>query len=162
VDIDLSFIKNQYFLRKLENCLNQLFRIKKDIKGIILFGSLARGTAIYSDERISDIDLIVVFTDNQLPKNHSERTNLQIKLMDSTELGFDSLWMTELEFKNLIQIKAEIILDALNEGIILYDPNGLIDRQKKKLFKELEERGVIKRERYWIWPLKNLGEEIKW
>ncbi|HEA70986.1 hypothetical protein LCGC14_2243510 [marine sediment metagenome] len=162
MDIDLSFIKNEYFLRKLENCVNQLFLIKKEIQGIILFGSLARDKAIYSSKKLSDIDIIVVFKDNQLPKNHNERLNLQIKLMNLTELGFDSLWITESEFKNLVQIKVDMILDVLNEGIILYDPDGLINEQKGKLFKELEEKGVIKREHYWIWPLKNLGDEIEW
>lgn len=162
MDIDLSFIKNKYFLRKLENCVNQLFLIKKEIQGIILFGSLARNKPIYSSKKISDIDIIVVFKDNQLPKKHNERVNLQIKLMELTELGFDSLWITESEFKNLVQIKVDMILDVLNEGIILYDPNGLINEQKGKLFKELEEKGVIKREHYWIWPLKNLGDEIEW
>jgi predicted nucleotidyltransferase len=162
MDINLSFIKNEYFLRKLENCINQLFRIKKEIQGIILFGSLARDKAIYSAKKISDIDIIVIFKDNQLPKNHNERINLQIKLMDLKELGFDSLWMTESEFKNLVQIKADMILDVLNEGIVLYDPYSLINEQKGKLFKELEEKGVIKREHYWIWPLKNLGDEIEW
>lgn len=162
MDINLSFIKNEYFLRKLENCINQLFRIKKEIQGIILFGSLARDKAIYSAKKISDIDIIVIFKDNQLPKNHNERINLQIKLMDLKELGFDSLWMTESEFKNLVQIKADMILGVLNEGIVLYDPYSLINEQKGKLFKELEEKGVIKREHYWIWPLKNLGDEIEW
>lgn len=50
-----------------------------------------------------------------------------MELMDLTELGFDSLWMTESEFKNLVQIKADIILDALDRGIVLHDPNGLIN-----------------------------------
>ena len=162
MEIDLSFIKDEYFLRKLENCINQLFRIKKEIQGIILFGSLARSKAIYSKEKISDIDIIVIFEDNQLPKNHNERINLQIKLMDLKELGFDSLWMTESEFKNLVQIKADIILDVLNEGIVLYDPYSVISKQKGKMFKELDEKGVIKREHYWIWPLKNIGDEMEW
>lgn len=162
MDIDLSFIKEEYFLRKIENCLNQLFRINKNVKGIILFGSLARGAAICSFEKVSDIDLIVVFKDNDLPKNHIKRTDLEIELMDLTELGFDSLWMTESEFKNLVHIKADIILDALDEGIILYDPYNILSDQKNQLFKELEEKGVIKREHYWIWPLKNLGDEIEW
>ena len=162
MDIDISFIKNKYFFEKLENCLVQLFHINKKIKGIILFGSLAKVTAIYSDEKVSDIDLIIIFKDNELPKDHNKRTNLQTKLMDLTELGIDSLWMTESEFKNLVQIKADIILDALDKGIILYESNGIIDEQKNKLFKELEEKGVIRREHYWIWPLKNLGDEIEW
>lgn len=162
MDINLSFIKNNYFLRILEEYLKKLFQINKKLKGIILFGSLSRDNAAFSDEKISDIDLIVVFFDNELPDDHKERTKLKLKLMDLTELGIDSLWMTETEFKNLIKIKADIILSALDEGKVLYDPGGLIKEQKKKLFKELKEKGVIKRRHYWIWPIKNLGDEIEW
>lgn len=162
MDINLSFIKNNYFLRILEEYLKKLFQINKKLKGIILFGSLSRDNAAFSDEKISDIDLIVVFFDNELPDDHKERTKLKLKLMDLTELGIDSLWMTETEFKNLIKIKADIILSALDEGKVLYDPGGLIKEQKNKLFKELKEKGVIKRRHYWIWPIKNLGDEIEW
>ena len=62
----------------------------------------------------------------------------------------------------MVQIKADIILDALNDGIILFDPNNLVKEIKNKLFRELKEKGVIKREHYWIWPIKNLGDEIEW
>ena len=162
MDINLSFIRNNYFLRILEDYLEKLFQTNKKVKGIILFGSLSREKAIITEEKISDIDLIVVFFDNELPDDHKERTKLKLKLMDLTDLGIDSLWMTETEFKNLIKIKADIILSALDEGIILFDSKDLIHDQKNKLFKELKEKGVIKREHYWIWPIKNLGDEIEW
>jgi hypothetical protein len=70
--------------------------------------------------------------------------------------------MTETEFKNAVKIKRDIILSGLYEGKILFDPDNLIKDQKDKLFKELKEKGVIKRKDYWIWPLKYLGEEIEW
>lgn len=162
MDINLSFIENSYFLKKLENYLDQLFRSTKNVEGILLFGSLARGNAVVSDEKFSDIDLLVIFSDKELPVNHNERTNIQIKLMGLTGTGFDSIWMTESEFKNAVKIKSDMILSGLNEGIVLFDPNGLINGKKNELFAELKNKGVIKRKNYWMWPLKYLGEEIEW
>lgn len=162
MDINLSFIKDDYYFKSLKECIDHLFQIEKKIKGIILFGSLARGEAIYSEEKVSDIDLIIVFFDNELPEDHRKRTNLKIKLMGLKDLGIDSIWMTESEFKELIQIKRDIILSALDNGIILFDPEGFIKEQKIRLFKELKQKGVIKCKHYWIWPLKHLGDEIEW
>ncbi len=64
MDINLEFIKNEYFLRKVEDYLNHLFQIKKEIIGLILFGSIARGEETYSKDKRSDIDLIIIFRDN--------------------------------------------------------------------------------------------------
>jgi len=66
------------------------------------------------------------------------------------------------EFKKSIENKRDIILSILDEGIILYDQSNYLRDSRTKLFKELEEKGVKKRKMYWIWPLKRLGEEIKW
>jgi len=162
MDINLSFVKSDYFLKKLREYLNQLFQESKDVKGIVLFGSLARGDFIYSDDKVSDIDIIVVFSDGDLPNNHIDKINYQINLIGLKGIGFDSIWLTKTEFKNLVQIKADLILSALHEGIFLFDPEGFLDHQKTILFKELREKGVVKKNKYWIWPLKYLGEEINW
>jgi len=162
MDINLKFLNNEYFSTKLENYLTQLFQSDKEIVGIVLFGSLARGDAIYSEEKRSDIDLIIIFKDNELPEHHRKRSELKLKLMEFSPSGVDSLWMTESEFKNLVQIKTDIILYALDECKILYDPFGLIKKQKESLFKELKEKGVKKEKHYWVWPIKNFGEEIEW
>ena len=63
MDIDLSFIQNANFLRSIKEYLEKLFQLDKKIQGILLFGSLARGEAIYSEREVSDIDLIVIFSD---------------------------------------------------------------------------------------------------
>ena len=162
MDINLKFLNNEYFSTKLETYLTQIFQIDKEIAGIVLFGSLARGDAIYSEEKRSDIDLIIIFKDNELPENHRKRSELKLKLMEFSPSGVDSLWMSESEFKNLVQIKTDIILYALDECKILHDPFGLIKKQKENLFKELKEKGVKKEKHYWIWPIKSFGEEIEW
>ena len=162
MDIDLSFITDNYFAASVEAYIKQLFKINKELKGILLFGSLAKGEAVFSEKKASDVDLFVIFSDNELPQNHIDRINEKIELMDSKGLGFDTLWVTETEFKNYVKIKADIILSALYKGKILYDPIGLIKEQKQKLFEELKNKGVIKRKNYWIWPIKHLGDEIKW
>jgi len=162
MDIDLSFIKNDYFISSLTEYLESLFKSEKEIIGIILFGSLATKNAEFSSDKISDIDLLIVFADNQLPIDQRERTNLKLTLMGLSLLGIDSIWMRKSEFIKSIENKRDLILSILDEGIILYDQNNYIRNSKTKLFKELEEKGVKKRKMYWIWPQKRLGEEIKW
>ncbi|MEE9376895.1 MAG: nucleotidyltransferase domain-containing protein [Candidatus Lokiarchaeia archaeon] len=162
MDIDLKFITNEYYSKKIGKYLNQLFQINKKVIGLILFGSLARGDATYSEERKSDIDLIIIFRDNELPVHHKKRSEIKFKLMELAPSGVDSLWMTEGEFINLVKIKTDIILYALDEGRILYDPVGLIKKQKYNLFKELKKKGVKKEKHYWSWPIKSFGEEIEW
>lgn len=162
MDIDLSFIKIDYFVSSLTEYLERLFKSEKEIVGIILFGSLATENAEFSSDKISDIDLLIIFADNQLPIDHRERTNLKLTLMGLTLSGIDSIWMSKSEFKKSIENKRDIILSILDEGIILYDQSNYLRDSKTKLFKELEEKGVKKRKMYWIWPQKRLGEEIKW
>jgi len=162
MDIDLSFIEINYFVSSLTEYLEKLFKSKKEIVGIILFGSLATNQAVFSSDKISDIDLLVIFEDNQLPTDHRACTNLKLKLMGLTLSGIDSIWMSKNEFKKSIEYKRDLILSILDEGIILYDKKNYLRDSKAKLFKELEEMGVKKRKMYWIWPQKRLGEEIKW
>ena len=162
MDMNLDFIKNEYFSEKLENYFDILFQANKKVIGIILFGSLARGDAVYSEEKRSDVDLIVIFAENELPEHHITRSDMKLRLIESAPSCVDSLWMTKSEFINLVHNKTDLILYALDEGKILYDPESLIKSQKEKLFKELKEKGVIKRKHYWIWPIKSFGEEIEW
>jgi len=162
VEIDLSIIKNEYFLKTLEEYLTKLFQTNKKIVGIVLFGSLARNEATNSQDKVSDIDLLVVFEEGELPSHPIKRPSLEILLLKLAASGIDSIWMTVVEFKAKVGVKMDVLLSALYEGIILYDPFSLIITEKEKLFKELKEKGVLKRIDYWIWPLKYLGEEIEW
>jgi predicted nucleotidyltransferase len=162
MDIDISFIENNYYSSSLKEYLECLFKSKLQIMGIILFGSLAKKQAEYSLDKISDIDLLVVFDNNQLPSNDRTRTNFKIELMKYTLSGIDSIWMSKSEFQASLDNKRDLILSILDEGIILYDQDHYIQDSQTKLFKELREKGVKKRKMYWIWPQKHLDEEIKW
>ena len=113
MDIDLSFIQNANFLRSIKEYLEKLFQLDRKIQGILLFGSLARGEAIYSEREVSDIDLIVIFSDGELPNDHIERSKTKRELMDLALIGIDSIWMTKTEFEKSVQIKMDIILKFL-------------------------------------------------
>jgi len=162
MDINLNSINNEYFSNKLDKYLNQVSQTKRDVVGIILFGSLARGDAVLSEEKKSDIDLIIIFKNKEIPEHPRNRNKLKFELMRSAPAGVDSIWVTEDEFRNLVQIKADIILYALDEGKVLYDPKKLIQKQKDELFQDLEKKGVKKEKHYWTWPIKYFGEEIEW
>jgi predicted nucleotidyltransferase len=162
MDIDLTFITNTYFLESLEEYLEQLFNSKKEVRGVILFGSLANQKAKRSKDKLSDIDLLVVFENDELPSDHLARTQLKLKLMGFSLSGIDSIWMSKSEFEGALNNKVDLILSILDEGIILYDQDNYLYDSKTKLFKELEEKVVIKKNGYWIWPQNRLDEEITW
>jgi predicted nucleotidyltransferase len=162
MDIDLSFIQNIYFKSSLNEYLESLFLGNKKVLGIILFGSLATQKAKISSEKVSDIDLLVVFENKELPSNHMERTQLKIDLMGFSLSGIDSIWMNKSEFEGSIAYKSDLILSIFDEGIILYDPKKYLYDSKIKLLRELDEKGVKKKNGYWIWPKKRLDEVIEW
>lgn len=57
--------------------------------------------------------------------------------------------------------KFYLLLDAFDEGKIIYDPKGILKKLKEKLFKELKAKGVIKTDLYWQWPIKRFGDKIE-
>lgn len=162
MDINISFIKYDQFKSALKNYLECLLKSDLKLLGIVLFGSLAKNQVEYSPEKISDIDLLVIFDNDQLPSNHRARTNLKIKKMGRSLSGIDSIWMNKSEFNASIESKRDLLLSVLEDGIILYDQENFVEKAKTTLFKELHDKGVKKRRMYWIWPQKHPGEEIEW
>lgn len=158
MEIDLSFITLEYFKKELRQYIQLLFEQGLDIKGILLFGSLAIGTAKYNDKHISDIDLIIIY--NDLPKNSWERKEFVFNLTKSVCSGIQAFWWTSEELEKHMKSKYYLILDAFDEGRILYDPDNYLLKLKEDLFKELNEKGVIKTDLYWQWPIKKFGDKI--
>ena len=62
--------------------------------------------------------------------------------------------MTPQELDEHVKARSGWVMDALHEGIILYDPDGTIARAKHRLIAELKEKGVKRTEYGWVWPIK--------
>ena len=107
----------------------------------------------------SDIDLFIICDD--LPEDYWERRKLVFNLTKSVCSGKQAFWRTSKEMEGHVKSKYYLILDAFDEGKILYDPENFLFELKKKLFKDLEEKGVIRTELYWQWPIKKFGDKIE-
>ena len=158
-DINFSFIKLEYFRNKLRKYLQFIFKIDLKIKAILLFGSVATGKARNDEDRLSDIDLIIICDD--LPMDDRERRRLILDLTRPVTSGIQDLWWTSKEMEHQVDSKFYLILDALDEGKILYDPENFLQNLKVRLFKELKEKGVKKTRLYWQWPIEKFGDKIE-
>ncbi len=159
-DIDLSFVTIEYFRKALNEFLQCILKTKLKIKGILLFGSVATGKARYEPDHESDIDLIIICDD--LHKDRRERSKIILELTNGVNYGIQSIWWTAEELEMHVKSKYYLVLDAFDEGIILYDPKQFLQNLKQKLFEDLKAKGVIKTELYWQWPMKNFGDKIEY
>ena len=107
---------------------------------VILFGSRARGDY----NRASDYDLIVI--SRKLSGNFLARTKPLYKLNEEF-LPVDVLAYTPAEFLKALENLSPSALDAMREGIVLYD-NGFYEVARRH-FEELKRRGMRK-EKYWV------------
>nr|MDO8082523.1 nucleotidyltransferase domain-containing protein [Candidatus Freyarchaeota archaeon] len=158
---NLEKIKQREYTPVIEEYLDKLHsNFGEKIVGVLLFGSVARGEAKPLKKYESDIDLIVLI--RGIPENISERLMLKAKLVLDLRLGsrVQGFWMPPEELPRLVGARTGYIMDALTEGILLYDPEQIIEESKKTLERELRERGVEKKKYGWVWPLK-AGEIIK-
>ncbi len=123
------------------------------VQGLLCFGSAARGEA----RETSDIDLIAVIAG--LPPL-KERVLERLDHARDFPTRVDCIWMTPEELEGHVRAKAGYVLDAMDEGVILFDPGGLMARTREDLKAELARIGVVKTERWWSFPLR-LGDEIR-
>jgi len=123
--------------------------------GALLFGSLARGEAHPYETLESDIDLIVLI--DGLPPL-SQRIVEKIEVEKNLHTLVRAVWMTPQDLEGHIKAKAGYVLDAFDEGILLYDRDGFLSESRRKLAEELEKKGVVKTDRWWSFPVK-AGEE---
>ncbi len=123
--------------------------------GALLFGSLVRGQARPYETLESDIDLIVLI--EGLP-SLSQRIVEKIEVEKGLHTLVRAIWMTPEDLEGHLKAKAGYVLDAFDEGILLYDRDGFLSESRKKLVEELREKGVVKTDRWWSFPVKP-GEE---
>ena len=158
---NLNQIKSEFFHNAVKTYLNSLLALNRfNVLGIILFGSVARGEERENLEDLSDADLLVIFKNNDLPKKYVERILLESELMSESDQGVDALWWTLSELNSAIKIKLPLILDIMDEGIIIFDPNNVLKNTRNLLLKELDEKNVEKLNDGWLWPSKTFGDKI--
>lgn len=51
------------------------------------------------------------------------------------------------------------MIDAIVDGLILYDPKSFLQASREKLLVELKEKGVERTAYGWVWPIR-AGEKI--
>jgi predicted nucleotidyltransferase len=103
------------------------------ITGVVLYGSAARGEA---DEE-SDIDLLIV-RDPERGEDHYRRMDDPGEVLDTAYIGEHGLvdtgdtrviseqWYTVTEFREALDAGSQFLRTVLDEGIVLYDPEGVV------------------------------------
>ncbi|HUX98694.1 MAG TPA: nucleotidyltransferase domain-containing protein [Candidatus Deferrimicrobium sp.] len=112
------------------------------IESIILFGSRARNEALSE----SDYDLMVIAP---FQGTIFERLK-QIYTYIPPELRIEALGWTAEEFEEMLHSFHLLALEILNDGIPLYD-SGIFEKLHKE-FKQLQSKGLEKKEFYWVYP----------
>lgn len=151
----LNNIKNPNFKLIVRETTNELIKnFRENLVSIILFGSVARGTATNQ----SDIDIIVVA--ENFPRNISGRIDMLLPILNKVYSKIQGR-KPFIQFHPLRPNEAEkfrpIYLDVLTDGIILYDKNDfmrkVLNRMQRKLTK-LGAKKVYLKDGSWMWILK--------
>lgn len=147
LDKEYARIVNEYLDR---------VRRREGVIGAILFGSVARGEALPFPQ--SDIDLIVI--SRGLPEDLFERSEL-VRKIEGGPLPVQSIWMTPEDFEGHLASKAGYVLDAIHDGIVLYDEEGFLERKIKETKEELRRKSVRRIDGAWVWPIERVGEHVE-
>lgn len=157
----LSQVRQEVYRPILKGVMLEVWRrLGADLVSLVLFGSVARGSA----EAGSDIDLLVVA--ENIPTSMSDRMRLFTEVEDSVlelELG---LWRerriyTSVQFYPLSKYEGAVFrplyLDMVLDAILLFDRGGFMRSVLERLRRRLEELGSRRVElpgRGWYWVLK--------
>lgn len=133
-----------------------LERFEDNLISLILFGSVARGTA----GKESDIDLLIILKD--APDVYYERLepviDIELKLRESaSEKEQAPLISTIILSEKEAMENRNIFLDMIDSSIILYDINNFFKNRLKELKNRLSELGskkVVLEDKTWYWNLK--------
>ena len=123
--------------------------VRGELEGVILFGSRARG----DEEENSDYDILVLISSYiQNPLDDYFQTYKALKPF--REKALKDTTVATISLRDLQEsISTSLILNALWEGIILYDGAGKVEKIKKKLERKLGELGIrrVKERRGYTW-----------
>ncbi|MFN3621841.1 MAG: nucleotidyltransferase domain-containing protein [Nitrososphaerales archaeon] len=122
--LNIPNLRTKAYEEALKKYLTLVIKESK-IAGLILYGSLARGFEKPYPE--SDIDVLVVA--EGIPKDLFERRMMTLKFKEDCPL-IEDMWITPEEFIDAVRGGWGLILDALEDGIIIYDKYGIIANAK--------------------------------
>lgn len=151
---NLGKIKDSEYQELIEQYIGKIQDVfGEKVIGVLLFGSVARGVAKPLSSAESDVDLILVV--EGLPRLQ-ERIIMVSKLVARLNLSsiIQAIYMTPDEFETHVKSKSGWIIDAIVDGIVLYDPKNFLQRSKEKLLNELKEKGVERTPYGWAWPIR--------
>jgi predicted nucleotidyltransferase len=113
---------------------------KKDVVSVVLYGSMAKGTF----NIFSDYDVLIVVKED--PDRFIDRLWKYGLLSD----GYvEPVVYTLSEIKMMFQQNHLLLLEALKDGIPLYD-TGLWKTLQKEFEEKLEKREIVPKEQGWI------------
>jgi len=130
-----SLAKRHPKRNNLEVFLESLIR-EHSVVAIVLFGSVATGEY----DIHSDFDLVIVSDD--MGSNWMERNQAAQRISPGL---INSFVLTTAEFNELFEQMHLLILDAIDQGKVILDTNGIIERARSRLNK-WKEKGYLRRE----------------
>jgi predicted nucleotidyltransferase len=150
--------RNDLFARELVSALEEFF--KNNLRGVVLFGSRARGEG----RRNSDWDVLILA--EEIPENPVDRTLLLKDICFKKGIrGVSPIIRTLEEFEKSLR---PLYLDIAWDGILLFDRAGYVSAKIKEI-KEIVKKSDLKRVKRgggWIWEWKippRAGQwEIEW
>ena len=125
-----------------------------NIKAVLLFGSLSKGKAKPFETAESDVDLLILC--EELPPVKNRLYVLRELRADPRVRG---LLYSFKEIENSLT-SSGIIMDALADGIILYDPERILDKFREKFREKLCKKGIKRTPEGWIRDIK-IGEIVE-
>lgn len=159
--------------RDLLECFVRLLRerLGDDLRAVVLYGSVARGTA----RPESDVDLLIVW--REAPENYVARLKTIMEVAKALQDGPTArlrekgLPQPYLSYLVLSEDEADmnryLYLDMVDEAILLHDPDGFFARRLRRLQERLVQLGARRvwlPDGSWYWDLKpdlELGEEFE-
>lgn len=102
-------------------------QLKSQLHSIVVFGSVARGTA----REDSDIDLLVILSSNDENRDKIFSLACDVDMKNKTVTIPRDLFPEEVE--ELVRLGSPFIEDVLREGIVTYD-DGTFERVRQRVF----------------------------
>jgi len=147
-----SIIDHKQILNKFKRKL--LARFKDDLISLVLFGSVARGTA----KKESDIDMLIILKD--APDSYYERlkpvVDIELEMRKDVE-GIPHIFSSMILSLDEAKQNRNIFLDMIDHSVILYDTKDFFKNRLSELKKRLDQLGskkVLLDDDTWYWSLK--------